>query len=141
MTALDRKHRRSLTLQICASTRQATVFSFDESGEDIPVNYSNVETLVQLADGGRRVRAMRHGGNLSAAMLEVADFLCALASPPAGGDEVPPEFVCYALQDACKEVLVNSRMHVLAGLSPDESALFVVFAPISMLAGIARAKC
>jgi hypothetical protein len=53
---------------------------------------------------------------------------------------VPFEFACYATSDAYDKVLA-SRMHALAGLSPDGSTLFVVFAPFSIRAGVALAEC
>jgi hypothetical protein len=44
------------------------------------------------------------------------------------------------MQDACNKILAISGMHVLAGLSPDNSVLFVVFAPLSMLTCVAQAE-
>jgi hypothetical protein len=135
------QHRRRLPLEYRRSTALVRIFEFDQTGQHVPCKSSNSEDLVRLADGVNDIRAIKHGGNLSAAMEKVVDCLYDLSSRPADGDEVPFEFACYATRDAYDEVLATSRMHALAGLSPDGSTLFVVFAPFSIRAGVAQAEC
>lgn len=117
------------------------VFEFDQAGQQVPCNACNSEDLVRLADGVIEIRAIKHEGKINAAMERVVDSLYDTSPRLAGGDEVPLEFACYATQDAYNEVLTTSKMHALAGLSPDGSTLFVVFAPLSIRTGVALAKC
>jgi hypothetical protein len=97
--------------------------------------------LVRLADGVTEIRAIKHEGTVNAVMKNVVDSLYGTSPRLAGGDEGPLEFACYATRDAYDQVLTTCKMHALAGLSPDGSTLFVVFAPFSVRAGVALAEC
>ena len=123
------------------TTAVARVFEFDQTGQHVPCMASSSEDLVRLADGAVEIRAIKHEGKPDVRMEKVVDCLFDLLSCPADGDDVPFEVACYATQDAYEEVLTASKMHALAGLSPDGSTLFVVFAPFSVRAGVALAEC
>jgi hypothetical protein len=114
----------------------------DEDGHQIPCEYSTLQNLIMTADGIAEIRAARLGGKLSASMKKVVDCLCAIASKHhvIEGGELPFPHACYATSQFYNEVVASSRAHVLAGLSPDASTLFVVFAPLSDYACIVRAK-
>lgn len=115
---------------------------FDEDGHQVPCEYSTLQNLIMAADGVAEIRADRLGGELSASMKKVVDCLWAIASKHyvIDGDELPFQHVCYATSQFYNEVVASSRAHVLAGLSPDASTLFVVFAPLSEYACMIRAK-
>ena len=114
----------------------------DEDGQQIPCEYSTLQNLITTADGITEIRATRLGGELSTSMKKVVDCLCAIASKHhvIEGDELPFQHACYATSQFYNEVVASSRAHVLAGLCPDASTLFVVFAPLSDYACIVRAR-
>jgi hypothetical protein len=128
-------------LEYRRSIPRVLVVQFDPTGEQIPLQIAGLEELVRLADGVQDIRAVKHEGDLNAAaMRKVVDCLYDLSSRPADGDSVPFEFACYATSDAY-EAVTASKMHILAGLSPDGSRLFLVFAPFSIRRCIAQVNC
>jgi hypothetical protein len=124
-------------MQDSMNTQQVPTVVFDDGGDSIFCHGSTLADLIKSAASVNEIQVGTLAGRITMPMWTFIRSLEAIREF-AGGDDFP--FLCCAASDAYDELRSNSRLRVLSGLSPDESALFLVFASPGRRASIAQAK-